>query len=105
MKILSNLLCGIKTNGFLILMIVCLMFIIQLIGSRFRSLLMTEWIKCSERLPEDYQSVLAWIIPINTMVVCYFTKKDGKLVWAVPYSHSWWDLDLVSYWHSLPQPP
>lgn len=65
-----------------------------------------EWIKCSERMPEDTQMVLAFsqgeivaaywnyvMCPIEYKKYRAFTYLSGSL------------LDHVSHWMPLPEPP
>lgn len=63
---------------------------------------MSEWIKCSERMPEDYLPVLAFFDGLTTRLV-YFDST----------SKCWWLADNPSYigdfspshWMPLPPPP
>ena len=70
-----------------------------------------EWIKCSERMPEDGEGVLAFHIEEYQVVVCWFPEEE---IFVGEYSRGkgWWgrDGDLepqpsYTHWMPLPKPP
>jgi hypothetical protein len=72
---------------------------------------MSEWIKCSDRLPEDRQKVLARILYYTDyptfrdftdfITVLRFTKRCGGY-WEADSNYN---LEQVTHWMPLPPPP
>ena len=59
---------------------------------------MNEWIKCSERLPEDTEHVLC----------CTQTKKGTQNIVIGYYMDGFWRVGMnsnVTHWMKLPEPP
>jgi hypothetical protein len=65
-----------------------------------------EWIKCSERLPEDDKYVLVWDGNINLdnfpfyEIAAYRTFNNGSFFISGPYV-----LQKITHWMPLPNPP
>lgn len=67
---------------------------------------MSEWIKCSERMPYDGQRVLCWLRSIspqypNHLILHFKLEKQSE-------SHSHFPPirdDLITHWMALPEPP
>ncbi len=58
---------------------------------------MSDWIKCSELMPDDYQDVL---VTNGTEIDLQFTVKGD---WILP-DFGYKDLK-ISHWMPLPEPP
>lgn len=72
----------------------------------------TEWIKCSDRLPERGQEVLAYNENFNCYEVTsynyYLTDKYepvGELFKKLEVSNLMWQNNEVTHWMPLPEPP
>ena len=67
---------------------------------------MSEWIKCSERMPEDGEQVLCWFTPLgkdksHPTILYYKAEKESDR-----HSHfSPIREDLITHWMPLPEPP
>ena len=67
---------------------------------------MSEWIKCSERLPENEQVVLAYDDDI--FLLTFKQTTDGRHKKHGGYFYSSDDgefFDEIKYWQPLPPPP
>ncbi len=58
---------------------------------------MSQWIKCSDRMPDDYQDVL---VTNGTEIDLQFTVKGD---WVLP-NFGYKDVK-ISHWMPLPEPP
>jgi hypothetical protein len=60
-----------------------------------------NWIKCSEKMPEDGQSVLIWdgenVIPAN--------KSDYSETGFISWSYCGEDVKNATHWMPFPDPP
>lgn len=66
---------------------------------------MGEWIKCSERMPEEGEDVIVYDGLGQVHEGCYFRYGDG-VVWEIPsYNPSYYDEVNVTHWMPLPEPP
>lgn len=66
---------------------------------------MGEWIKCSERMPEEGEDVIVYDGLRQVHEGCYFQYGD-RVVWEIPsYNPSYYDEVNVSHWMPLPEPP
>lgn len=64
----------------------------------------TKWIPVSERLPEDYETVIASVDHERVYSEARYSKEFGWK-WAAKSSHDYWvDLDGVNAWMPLPKP-
>lgn len=62
---------------------------------------MSEWIKCSERMPDDFEDVL---VTDGANVEVMWRDCDGfRDCWAPRNSNI--DIDDVTHWMPLPEPP
>lgn len=83
---------------------------------------MTEWIKCSDRLPEERTSVLAFVkigfyfssFDRNDdrsfkQCICFYEKNEKDLEWREDCGCSGYECDPERiepiYWMPLPKPP
>ena len=70
---------------------------------------MSEWIKCSERLPEPMQDVLVWSPAFGIAGGEYDVAFQSRFVdeWCGAHisSHSEWDFNEITHWMPLPAPP
>lgn len=57
---------------------------------------MSEWIKCSDRMPNR-----------NERVLCYNGEVLFESVWDEIWQdgQNYWELENVTHWMPLPQPP
>lgn len=58
-----------------------------------------EWIKCSDRLPDDSKPVL--IMTDSYMQTAFFERDDDLWLWG----DEAWSTQRVSHWMPLPEPP
>lgn len=61
-----------------------------------------NWIKCSDRLPESIETVL---IVISGRVFCGYLSMNEEHGFYIPSGDIYMDLNAVSHWMPLPQPP
>lgn len=75
-----------------------------------------EWIKCSERLPEERKEVLVGHAPIGVgegeVVVAYLNKEkwwyydSGELeIMRVKWNSEFGEMEYWTHWMPLPEPP
>lgn len=68
---------------------------------------MSDWIKCSDRMPEFLDDVLIFG-PYDGQAVAYWNTK-GFVPVGRPEGDSpgieWWDRESVTHWMPLPEPP
>ncbi len=67
---------------------------------------MSEWIKCSDRLPDDDTEVLVcyWFhmeFPSACYDLCTFVETDNKFISFRQGEH----IECVTHWMPLPKPP
>lgn len=63
---------------------------------------MGEWIKCSERMPQDGQQVLCWLVRNPRQLILYFkAEKESDRHSHFPPIRD----DLITHWQPLPPPP
>ena len=65
-----------------------------------------EWIKCSDRLPENYEKVICW--DGETQITA--THNDGLFFQDIEYCFSLTAVDnvidnAITHWMPLPKPP
>lgn len=66
---------------------------------------MSEWIKCSERMPEEGADVIVYDGLRQVHEGCYFQYGDS-VVWEIPsYNPSYYGEVNVTHWMPLPEPP
>lgn len=66
---------------------------------------MSEWVKCSERMPEEGKDVIVYDDLEQVHEGCYFQYGD-RTVWEIPsYNPSYYDEVNVTHWMPLPEPP
>lgn len=68
---------------------------------------MTQWIKCSERLPEEFADILVCTEDSQVHEGYYFVYADNTPVWKV-YCYSKLyanDAGIVTHWMPIPEPP
>lgn len=67
----------------------------------------TDWIPCSERLPEPNEDVLVYTNYGEMRVFCLEMRiiegNFGRYVWKDLYGY-WQELEIVEAWQPLPQP-
>jgi hypothetical protein len=69
----------------------------------------SDWIKCSERMPEQHREVLILVPERVAMFVASYEEHtyshSGHTVrhWTIPDND--FDADEVSHWMPLPEPP
>lgn len=68
-----------------------------------------SWIKCSDRLPFDCESVLIYSrgYTVISAYLVYDLKKE-PIYWNVndwDESDTTWEIDEVTHWMPLPEPP
>lgn len=76
---------------------------------------MTEWIKCSEKLPEKNQSVLVCAIYKITpecadsfdMYIAWIKDfgKENKPIWQYSWCCGCFCPEKITHWKELPEPP
>lgn len=69
-----------------------------------------NWIKCSDRLPEDDKTVLAYIknegIYFGNFSIKGFSDDTFGFYAATTGSSEWfYDIDLITHWMPLPEKP
>ena len=66
---------------------------------------MTEWIKCTEKMPKDSQRVLAWSTLGHSYAVYDYgmDRAKGRRWWSI--SGVGFEANAVSHWMPLPDPP
>lgn len=72
-------------------------------GGEAKEVDVSEWIKCSERMPEDFEDVLA----TDGNEVClgyYFEDDNQRPVWGTYPTCPFCDGE-ISHWMPLPEPP
>ena len=68
---------------------------------------MSEWIKISERLPEDEKTVLVYREALDDMISaeCLILDSGHKRRWFYDSTEFFAGMDLVTHWMSLPPAP
>lgn len=66
-----------------------------------------EWIKTSERLPEDEKTVLVYREALNDIIFaeCLVLDSGHKRRWYYDRTEFFAGKDLVTHWQPLPKPP
>ena len=62
---------------------------------------MSEWIKCSYRMPMARRDVIITGMDMVSRVAWFNDRKDAWYVTGL----GWFSRDEVSHWMSLPEPP
>ncbi|RLA66565.1 MAG: hypothetical protein DRQ88_05920 [Epsilonproteobacteria bacterium] len=62
------------------------------------------WIKCSDRMPDEWEDVLIWAAKDENVEMAYFNNQDELKDYWQNNSFTW-ATDEVSYWMPLPSPP
>ena len=62
---------------------------------------MSQWIKCSERMPMARRDVIITGMDMVPRVAWFNDRKDAWYVTGL----GWFSRDEVSHWMSLPEPP
>lgn len=69
---------------------------------------MTEWIKCSDRLPEEFTAVLVYF-KTGGITVCELREKElhPRRWYIVDFDEGDLDyrMDDITHWAKLPEPP
>jgi hypothetical protein len=71
---------------------------------------MSDWIKCSERMPEPGWFVLGYIPSDNVILMVLLDDMgaipDGPPVWDVSFNNdTHFRLEAVTHWMPIPDPP
>lgn len=66
---------------------------------------MTQWIKCSERMPEEGEDVIVYD-NLRQVHEGYYLQYGDLVCWELySYSSSYYDEVKVTHWMPLPEPP
>ena len=66
---------------------------------------MGEWIKCSERMPEEGEAVLVYD-DLRQVHEGYYLRYGDYVSWVIhSYDSSYYDEANVTHWMPLPEPP
>lgn len=68
---------------------------------------MTEWIKCSERMPEEFADVLVVTEDSQVREGYHFVYAGAPPVWKIYCYRKLYvnDVEIVTHWMPLPPPP
>ena len=61
-----------------------------------------RWIPVTERLPKDWEPVLAWS-KFGFCDVSVYLGNPGK--WRITWNHDLLEVDSITHWMPLPEPP
>ena len=61
-----------------------------------------QWIPVTERLPEEWVAVLVWS-EYGFCEVAVYLGIPGK--WRVTWNHAMLEVDSITHWMPLPEPP
>lgn len=68
---------------------------------------MSEWVKCSERMPQRGVPVIVWRRSSDWQIVraqeATLKENYGALLWRI--RNGWYHPDFVTHWMPLPEPP
>ena len=59
-----------------------------------------EWIKCSEKMPEDRSGVLLWDADLEEVISGHYSHKTQLF-----YHHGYLIENEITHWCMPPQPP
>lgn len=66
---------------------------------------MSQWIKCSERMPEEGENVIVYD-NLKQVHECFYLRYGDHVSWEIySYNPSYYDEVNVTHWMPLPEPP